>query len=434
MLTDRQAVIAELRESVDKIEGAKLRPRLVLPFGVPSIDSALPGGGLAYGAVHEIAGGGADAVVGACSAMFIAGIAARTKGSVVWCLTRADIYAPALAQVGLHPDRVIYVESADEAGVMASVEEALRYGGLGAVVGEIVRLSMTDSRRFQLAAEQSGMDYKTLKEARVKVAKAIEAANRYTNVETLQGTKKFRLKSLAIPGRLSRLSTAEIASAKMAANGPSTNYLGFRRQFDRAIILGDPGGGKSTLTQLVCFDLARIVALEDGNPGRTDYDVRDLKIPLRIVLRSFEAKQEADPSYTLFDYLRDDLKIALDSDDSITASFLQNVLSTGEAVIIFDGLDEVLELGARRNIVGYIEQFSEIYAACPVLVTSRLVGYRDAPLSDDFEPYRRCSWRNCRQSHWPFPMSAKVIASFVTTTVGDSRRVAGKKPLSSSSL
>lgn len=156
MLTDRQAVIAELRESVDKIEGAKLRPRLVLPFGVPSIDSALPGGGLAYGAVHEIAGGGADAVVGACSAMFIAGIAARTKGSVVWCLTRADIYAPALAQVGLHPDRVIYVESADEAGVMASVEEALRYGGLGAVVGEIVRLSMTDSRRFQLAAEQSG--------------------------------------------------------------------------------------------------------------------------------------------------------------------------------------------------------------------------------------------------------------------------------------
>lgn len=75
---------------------------------------------------------------------------------VVWCLARFDLFFPALAQVGLHPDRVIFVECDKEETVLASFEAALRYGGLGAVVAELVRLPMTASRRLQLAAEKSG--------------------------------------------------------------------------------------------------------------------------------------------------------------------------------------------------------------------------------------------------------------------------------------
>ena len=120
------------------------------------IDAQLPGGGLAYGALHEVAGGGNGAVDGAAAALFIGGIAARTTGKVVCCLTRFDLFFPALAQVGLHPDRVIFVECDKEETVLASFEAALRYGGLGAVVAELVRLPMTASRRLQLAAEKSG--------------------------------------------------------------------------------------------------------------------------------------------------------------------------------------------------------------------------------------------------------------------------------------
>ena len=39
--------------------------------------------------------------------------------------------------------------------VLACFEEGLRHGGLGAVVAEVARLSMTSSRRLQLAAESS---------------------------------------------------------------------------------------------------------------------------------------------------------------------------------------------------------------------------------------------------------------------------------------
>lgn len=147
---------AELQEAIDKIEGVSRGTRKVLPFGVPAIDRRLPYGGLAYGAIHEIGGGGSDAVFGASSAFFTAGIAARTTGHVLWCLTRTDLFAPGLAQAGLDPNRVIFVESDDEKGICEAFEEGLRFGGLGAVVGEMVRLPMDISRRFQLAAEKTG--------------------------------------------------------------------------------------------------------------------------------------------------------------------------------------------------------------------------------------------------------------------------------------
>lgn len=151
-----RAVIEGLRERIACLDGQPVRKMKMLPFGVSQMDACLPGGGLAYGAIHEIAGGGVDAVEGAAAAIFAGGIAARTRGKIVWCLRQADLFAPALAQVGLHPDRVIYVEAGREEDVLASFEEALRFGNLGAVVAEIVRLPLNASRRLQLAAESSG--------------------------------------------------------------------------------------------------------------------------------------------------------------------------------------------------------------------------------------------------------------------------------------
>ena len=149
-------VVEELRERIQRIEGSAGRRRAVLPFGVPTIDQHLPGGGLALGALHEIAGGGHGALDGAAVALFAAGIAARTRGRVLWCVTRQDLFAPALAQAGLSPNRVIYVEAGDDKSLLACFEEGLRHGGLGAVVAEVAQLRMMASRRLQLSAEGSG--------------------------------------------------------------------------------------------------------------------------------------------------------------------------------------------------------------------------------------------------------------------------------------
>jgi protein ImuA len=148
--------IESLRAQIERIEGRSRRVKSVLPFGIAELDSRLPGGGLARGALHEVAGGGYGAVDGAAAALFAAGIAARTTGKVLWCITRPDLFAPALAQAGLAPDRVIYVEAGDDKTVLACMEEGLRHGGLGAVVAEVARLSMTASRRLQLSSDGTG--------------------------------------------------------------------------------------------------------------------------------------------------------------------------------------------------------------------------------------------------------------------------------------
>jgi protein ImuA len=153
---ETRPAVAALRERIQRLEGPAARHRTVLPFGVGEIDRHLPGGGLPLSALHEVAGGGNGAIDGAAAALFAGGIAGRTRGKVLWCVTRQDLFAPALAQAGLAPDRVIYVEAGDEKSVLACCEEGLRHGGLGAVVAEVAQLSMTASRRLQLAAENSG--------------------------------------------------------------------------------------------------------------------------------------------------------------------------------------------------------------------------------------------------------------------------------------
>lgn len=148
------AALDRLRAEIGRLE--RRSSDAVLPFGDAALDAVLPGGGLARAALHEAAGAGEEAEHGAAAALFLAGVAARTEGPVLWCARRADLFPPALAQAGLAPDRVVYVAAADDAAVLACLEEGLRHGGLGAAVGELARLPMVASRRLQLAAETGG--------------------------------------------------------------------------------------------------------------------------------------------------------------------------------------------------------------------------------------------------------------------------------------
>jgi protein ImuA len=150
-------VLDELRDRIARIEQAGRPQRPVVPFGIAAIDARLPRGGLVLGALHEIGGGGLGAIHAAAAALFVAGALARIDGSVLWCLRTRDLFAPALAGAGLHPDRVIFAEGGDERTVLLCLEEGLRHAGLAGVVGEVARLSMIASRRLQLAAEASGV-------------------------------------------------------------------------------------------------------------------------------------------------------------------------------------------------------------------------------------------------------------------------------------
>src|SRR6516164_9654827 len=153
-------LLPTLRERIRRIE----RPAAahgVLSSGIAAIDRALPGGGLARGALHEMLGMGGDEEDGALAAAFAAGIlgrlAATADGMVLWCLPRPDLYGPGLAAHGLDPARVVLVRAPRDAELLWAMEEGLRAPGILAVVGEVGALPAIASRRLQLAAERSGI-------------------------------------------------------------------------------------------------------------------------------------------------------------------------------------------------------------------------------------------------------------------------------------
>jgi len=152
----QRAALADLRQQIERLDGG-VRHRPVLPFGIPALDRCLPSGGLALGALHEIVESGPAAEFAGAATLFVAGIAARLDGPVLWCLNRRDLFAPGLARAGLHPDRVIFAETQRDREILPVMEEGLREPGLAAVIGEVTRLGLTASRRLQLAAEASGI-------------------------------------------------------------------------------------------------------------------------------------------------------------------------------------------------------------------------------------------------------------------------------------
>ena len=147
------AVLKQLRETLKGLETGGFRRRPALPFGMGAIDSRLADGGLRLDALHEVAGGSADMADDCAATLFLAGIAARAWGPVLWVVRRRDLFAPGLAQAGLDHKRLIYAEARDDAELLAVMEEGLRHRGLGAVIGEAKRADMTATRRLQLAAE-----------------------------------------------------------------------------------------------------------------------------------------------------------------------------------------------------------------------------------------------------------------------------------------
>jgi protein ImuA len=160
--------LAALRAEVRAIEsaGRGAGGGECLAFGIESIDSRLAGGGLASAALHETTGDRPGLPDEAAATLFLASLAARREGTVLWALARRDLFAPGLQQAGLAPDRLLYAECGRDEEVLAVMEEGLRHGGLAAVVGEAARVTMAATRRLQLAAEEGGVMALLLKRRR----------------------------------------------------------------------------------------------------------------------------------------------------------------------------------------------------------------------------------------------------------------------------
>jgi protein ImuA len=157
----RAAELARLKDRLRQLErgGEGVGPALSL--GILELDAALPEGGLALGAVHElIAADPADGSAFAFAARWL-GLAQRRQAGkwVLWCGRAERLYGPGLAQLGLDPARLIRVRAHRAEDALWVLEEALRCRDLAGAVAEIEGMSLAQSRRLQLAAEAGGIGF-----------------------------------------------------------------------------------------------------------------------------------------------------------------------------------------------------------------------------------------------------------------------------------
>jgi protein ImuA len=153
--TDKRAVIERLRTRLAQLEAVG-RSGGVMALGLPGLDGALPGGGLPRGCLHELCGTPSHgAALGFAAALL--GRLMADGGHVVWIGPRNELFGPGLAELGLAPERLIVVRARPRAAGLWALEEALRSPGLSAALAEVEQLSLTQSRRLQLAAEAKGV-------------------------------------------------------------------------------------------------------------------------------------------------------------------------------------------------------------------------------------------------------------------------------------
>jgi protein ImuA len=157
MTATKEEIITRLRQDIITWEGFR-PPAAGTPsnFGLGPIEQAFPNGVFPTGAIHEFVSYGPEES-SACSAV-ITGIVKtllQAGGVCLWISYTRRIYPPALKMFGVDPDRVVFVDVPLQKDVLWVAEESLKCEGVAAVICESRDLTFMESRRLQLAVEQS---------------------------------------------------------------------------------------------------------------------------------------------------------------------------------------------------------------------------------------------------------------------------------------
>jgi hypothetical protein len=131
----------------------------------------------------------------------------------------------------------------------------------------------------------------------------------------------------------------------------------------RVLIMGSPGAGKSTFVKFLTAGLA-------------DPQLRNPTLP-SVVIKCRDYAREGF-SGALVSFAAKQLTAEL---LPVTEAEMEALLLTGKIAVVFDGLDEITDLPRRQEMVRRIHRLTAQFPSTSILVTTREVGYVNAPLN-----------------------------------------------------
>ena len=155
-------------------------------------------------------------------------------------------------------------------------------------------------------------------------------------------------------------------------------------QHPQLVILGDPGAGKTTLLHYLALQHAQAML---DNKDTSDADLGPTRFPIYMRISEY-AYDERWRERSLSDELAE-----MCNRNEMNARGLQDLmaqkLKAGNCLVMLDGLDEIVTADDRIGIVEKIMAFVRHHegAGNRFIVTSRISGYRNAPLPAPFAHY-----------------------------------------------
>jgi protein ImuA len=158
MLQQKSDIVNQLREEILLPSQIYSAINGKTPLNVARVNDAFINATFPLGVMHEFIC--TDTEDTAPTRGFIAGLLGQliqSCGVAAWISASQTIFPPALKFFGIEPDQVIFINLKNEKDVRWTLEEALRCNRISAVIAEMNELSFNQSRRLQLAVEQSGV-------------------------------------------------------------------------------------------------------------------------------------------------------------------------------------------------------------------------------------------------------------------------------------
>ena len=157
------------------------------------------------------------------------------------------------------------------------------------------------------------------------------------------------------------------------------------RLHSRIVVLGPPGAGKTTLLRFLTLRFATaFINSETTVRDKEGNEYGEARLPIFCHLSDYAVAFAKGKRLRLRDFLPKPFT-NLDSRKAISDLF-NSALKRGNAFVMLSGLDEIIDAGDRAQIAREIEDFvAAIDARNRVIVTSRIAGYREAPLGGDYQ-------------------------------------------------